>query len=221
MVVVLESLVHIPTRSTLVDLDLRCGPRAPPLTHQVLLPSRTLDYYAQIFAPSLRRLTLHWTPNAENMPCGSPFLSTVAYHAEFPHHLDDISLNSFANLKHLQFTVDGTHWLDVAGFLRPIPAHLDTLVIYDQYKDEVVERDLLVKEDGEVKAMKINGLELLEPVLSLDSFKDLRYLLLMRSGYQDTLGPISKSMLQAIQRKLPVLHSRASSNIQLEFQALL
>ena len=122
----------------------------------------------------------------------------------------------FANLKHLQFTVDGAHWLDVTDFLRPLPAHLRTLVIPSQYKAEAMDKDLLVKEDGEVKAMRINGLEHLDPVLSRDNFKNLSYLQFERWGYSGVLPPLRESMLQSIQQKLPKLRGRSGLPVDIQ-----
>ena len=55
---VLEWLIHTPTRSTLVQWDL--DPHWPEESsrHQISLPNRDLDYYIQVFGPSVRRAHL-------------------------------------------------------------------------------------------------------------------------------------------------------------------
>ena len=79
---------------------------------------------------------------------------------------DNISdLSRFDNLKFLEFGVNGTDWGGVADLLRSLTARLAELAISVQYEQKLLDSDMMVKEDGEVKAMKTNGLEVLEPVL--------------------------------------------------------
>ena len=54
----LEWLTHTPTRSSLVELDLHPG-WSIPSQHQISLIGRNLNYYTQVFGPSLRRVTLN------------------------------------------------------------------------------------------------------------------------------------------------------------------
>ena len=59
---ILEWLIHTPTRSTLVDLQVSTR-RWQPSQHPISLLHRNLDYYAQVFGPSLHRAFLdqaHW-----------------------------------------------------------------------------------------------------------------------------------------------------------------
>ncbi len=132
-------------------------------------------------------------------------------------HPARISLSNFTRLSFLHIEVDGTDWQDVADMLQPLPARLVILLNDVFYNGSVsmINDAQLVKEDGELKAMSTNGLEVLDPVLSRDNFKDLRHLTFELSGYRDTLPSYQESTLEAIQRKLPTLHSRATLDIQL------
>ncbi|PIL32830.1 hypothetical protein GSI_04947 [Ganoderma sinense ZZ0214-1] len=176
------------------DLSLQCGPVD---FHPITLPHRTLDYYVQIFAPSVQVAAFG---NIQSM---HDIANTIS------------DLSRFGNLRSLDFAVNGTDWGDAADLLQSLPARLDTLIIFVDYGRELVDRDMMVKEDGEVKAMKTNGLELLEPVLLRDNFKALHHLEFKPWGYRDTLEPLEESIIQTIWRKLPKLHSRTTLNIRL------
>ena len=80
MLAVLEWLIHTPTRSTLVVLEL--DPAWIPLQHRMSLPGRTLDYYTQVFAPSIRQASFVQTQGNVDIDCGSTILSTLARHAD-------------------------------------------------------------------------------------------------------------------------------------------
>ena len=129
-----------------------------------------------------------------------------------------IPLSGFEKLSFLRLQVDGLYWQDAADMLRLLPARLDILALDTLYKssEPSVNSDLLVKEDGQLKAMRTDGLELLDPVLSRDNFKDLRILTFELHGFRDTLPSYRESTLASIQQKLPMLHARATLNIQLE-----
>ncbi|PIL24789.1 hypothetical protein GSI_12675 [Ganoderma sinense ZZ0214-1] len=195
---VLEWLIHTPTRSTLVELSLQPDWALGPSRHQTRLPNRNLDYYAQIFGPSIRHAALDQSDRA-----GDPRVR--------------ISLSSFENLNSLALRIDGLDWKDVADMLHLLPARLDSLAIDVPYpRTPMNSRDHLIKEDGELRAMKTRDLELLEPVLSRDNFEGLRILTFHVHGHRDTLPSYRESTLEAIRRKLPSLHMRAALNIQLE-----
>lgn len=131
-----------------------------------------------------------------------------------------ISLDGFVNLTVLSVEVDGSDWPGVADTLRPLRARLETLIMDVFYAEMVTDSDRLVKEDGEAKAMRTNGLEFLDPLLSRDNFKDLSLLTFALWGYRDTLPSLQDRTLHAIQRKLPTLHSRATLQINLELLLL-
>ena len=124
----------------------------------------------------------------------------------------------FKNLRSLQFAVDGTDWAGVADILQSVPARLATLIVCVEYDWRLLDSNMLVKEDGELKAMRTNGLELLEPVLLRDNFKDLRLLQFDIYGYCNILDPLRESIIQAIWLKLPKLHSRATSGLDIQLR---
>nr|VWO96852.1 Uncharacterized protein [Ganoderma boninense] len=196
MMAVLEWLIHTPTRSALVELDLRPGWQGPPV-HQILLPSdRNLDYYGQVFGPSIRRAFLDQSQMNNDITTR-------------------MSLSSFDKLTFLSLGVDTANWQGVADTLRPLPARLNTLLLDASPKEPAMDSNRLVTEDGQLKAMKTNGLELLDPVLSRENFKDLTLLTFELMGYRDTLPAHRESTLEAIQQKLPTLHGRTTLDIQL------
>ena len=127
-----------------------------------------------------------------------------------------VSLSSFPKLNFLSLQVDGRDWEGVADMLQLLPARLVVLFINVSPLWPVTDGDRLIKEDGELKAMRTGGLELLDPVLSRDNFKDLRVLAFELLGYRDTLPSYRESTLASIQQKLPILHGRATLDIQLE-----
>ena len=124
-------------------------------------------------------------------------------------------MSPFGRLSFLALTVDGTDWPDVAGMLQLLPSRLHTLRIGITYAWVARDSDQLVKEDGERKAMRTNGLDLLDPVLSRDNFKDLTLLTFELYGYRDTLPLYRESTLETIHRKLPTLRGRGGLDIQL------
>ena len=127
-----------------------------------------------------------------------------------------VSLSSFPKLNFLNLQVDGRDWEGVADMLQLLPARLHILIIHVSLRWPVADSDRLVKEGGQLKAMRTGGLELLDPVLSRDNFKDLRVLAFELLGYRDTLPSYRESTLASIQQKLPMLHGRATLDIQLE-----
>ena len=135
----------------------------------------------------------------------------------FERHSARVSLSNFGKLKHLNLRIDGTSWPGTADMLQLLPARLAILSIDVSYTRAIVDNDYLVKEDGVRKAMTTNGLELLDPVLSRDNFKDLRQLSFQLSGYYDTLPSYRESTLDTIRQKLPTLNGRGGLDIQLEF----
>lgn len=104
--------------------------------------------------------------------------------------------------------------------LQSLPARLNTLTVHVFSNRMLMSGDGLVKEDGELKAMRTTGLELLDPALSRDNFGDLKLLTFELWGYRDTLPPFRESTLQAIRRKLPALCSRVSLNVDLKLLLL-
>ena len=100
--------------------------------------------------------------------------------------------------------------------LKALSSRLNILRLRVSPERDTRNDDLLVEENGELKVMKSNGLELLDPVLSRDNFKDLRILTFELHGFRDTLPSYRESTLASIQQKLPMLHARATLNIQLE-----
>ena len=70
----LEWLIHTPTRSTLVDWDLEYPIRSDSPLGRTPFPDRTLDYYAQVFAPCVRRLSLGST-QMDDVTCAWMLLS--------------------------------------------------------------------------------------------------------------------------------------------------
>ena len=77
---VLEWLIHTPTRLTLVIVELYPGWITS--QHRVLLPGRTLDYYAQIFAPSIRQASFGQSQMNVDIECGLTVLPIMACHAD-------------------------------------------------------------------------------------------------------------------------------------------
>ena len=124
-------------------------------------------------------------------------------------------MSPFGRLSFLALTVDGTDWPDVAGMLQLLPSRLDTLRIEIAYAWVAVDSDQLVKEDGERKAVRTNGLELLDPVLPRDNFKGLTLLAFELYEYRDTLPLYRESTLETIHQKLPTLQGRGGLDIQL------
>lgn len=80
---VLEWLSHTPTRSTLLELDLRPGGLGGS-QHQISLPHRNIDYYAQVFGPSVRRAILGQAQRIEDITCSYTmlFLSILARYVD-------------------------------------------------------------------------------------------------------------------------------------------
>lgn len=74
---VLEWLIHTPTRSTLVALELHPGWNLPSSQHEISLPGRTVDYYTQILAPAIRQATFGQTQRTIDITCKSIVLSTT------------------------------------------------------------------------------------------------------------------------------------------------
>ncbi|KAM5532817.1 hypothetical protein V8D89_013536 [Ganoderma adspersum] len=192
----LEWLIHTPTSSTLVDLHLYPPrDRDPPQEHRITLPDRHLDYYTQIFAPAIRTAFLCHVVS-EDIVCR-------------------ITLSRFDNLDSLHLEIRRDDWSRVADMLKTLSARLNTLCLLVSPEGGTRNDDLLVEEDGELKAMKSNGLELLDPVLSRDNFKDLSYLYFGVGGYCDTLSLLRRRTLECIRQKLPTLYKRKALDIQL------
>nr|VWP02264.1 Fructose transporter 1 [Ganoderma boninense] len=126
-----------------------------------------------------------------------------------------ISLSSFDKLTFLRLDVDTANWRGVADMLRPLSARLNMLLFNVSPRELGMDSNRLVTEDGQLKAMRTNGLELLDPVLSRDNFKGLTLLTFELMGYRDTLPAHRESTLEAIQQKLPTLHGRTTLDIQL------
>ncbi|KAM5531480.1 hypothetical protein V8D89_014870 [Ganoderma adspersum] len=99
----LEWLIHTPTRSTLVEWGLDSDWLGPP-EHQ-WLPDRNLDYYAQVFGPSICRMTSDQYCRTDDI-------------------IGRISLSSFDKLSFLSLRVDGADWQGVVDMLRLLPSRL-------------------------------------------------------------------------------------------------
>ena len=133
-------------------------------------------------------------------------------------HSGRITLSRFASLNILRLEIRRDEWTSIADMLRSLPGRLNTLHFQVSHESRTRNDDRLVEEDGELKAMKINGLELLDPVLSRDNFKDLSWLDFCIAGYRDALSPLRERTLEFIQQKLPTLHKCKTLDIQLWFQ---
>lgn len=101
--------------------------------------------------------------------------------------------------------------------LKALSSRLNILCLRVSPERDTRNDDLLVEENGELKVMKSNGLELLDPVLSRDNFKDLSCLYFGVSGYCDTMSPLRERTLEFIRQKLPTLCKRKTLDIQLEW----
>ncbi|KAM5530816.1 hypothetical protein V8D89_015506 [Ganoderma adspersum] len=200
----LEWLIHTPISSTLVDIGLRplwgfkLDP--PPEQHDSFNTGRKLSDVTQVLAHSICVAHLFQAEMLEDMPYESFW-------------------SGFSNLETLDLKLNPAERPRTADMLRALPARIHTLIIRPTSSRDPALRvsDHLIEEDGEIKAMRTNGLELLDSVMSRDNFKDLTHLSFEISGLREVLTPVRESTMEAIQRKLPTMHHRGCLDLQLHF----
>nr|VWO96228.1 WtsE [Ganoderma boninense] len=195
----LEWLIHTPTSSTLIAIEI--SPNFPEVqpNHPIIDPTKNLDYYAKIFAPGIRKA--HLKSDIEESPCF-------------------IDLSHFAALEWLHIDIGSIDWSRTADMLQALPSRLETLHIQVREDGATHDNDLIMEEKDQFKAMKLDGLNLLDHALSRDNFKDLSYLSICIWGYEDALSPLREGTIKSIQQKLPTSYKRKMLHIQLDFQYL-
>ena len=96
--------------------------------------------------------------------------------------------------------------------LSALPSSLAYLC-FDMEEDELERNDRLVENSGELRTMRMDGLELLDPVLEQESFKELADVTFTITGYQSVLDPLRDRTLECLRGKLPKLHKRGDDKM--------
>ena len=120
----------------------------------------------------------------------------------------------FDCLRFLTLRTDGRRWANISLMLSALPSSLAYLC-FNMEEDELERNDRLVEDGGELKTMRMDGLELLDPVLEQENFKELADVTFTITGYQSVLDPLRDRTLKYLRGKLPKLHKRGSDKIVL------